>query len=89
MTKTELMRCLKRATTNIYQQIFFGHCYSCNNFGHKAMKSIAYGKVHNYKKDASSNKLKERNHNRFGPFQRYDIDCHKCNSFGHMARELN
>ena len=23
--------------TNRYQQIFFGHCYSCNNFGHKAL----------------------------------------------------
>ena len=39
------------------------------------------------KKDMSSNKPKGRNHNRFGPLQRYDIECYKCNKFGHMARE--
>ena len=26
-----------------YQQIFLGHCYSCNNFGHKSLKCRAYG----------------------------------------------
>ena len=72
--------------TNRYQQIFLGHCYSCNNFCHKALKCRAYGKVHEYKKDAPS-KLKERNHNHFGSVQRYDIECYKCNNFGHMARE--
>ena len=86
MTKTELMRFLKRETTNIYQQIFFGHCYSCNNFGHKALKCRAYGKVHEYKKDAPS-KPKEINHNHFGSLQIYDIECYKCNNFGHMDRE--
>ena len=76
-----------RPMTNRYQHIFLGHCYSCNNFGHKALKCRAYGKVYEYKKDTSSNKPKGRNHNWFGTLQRYEIECYKCNNFGHMARE--
>ena len=72
--------------TNRYQQIFLGHSYSCNNFGHKALKCKAYGKAYEYKKDTSS-KPKGRNHNRFGPLQRYDLECYKCNNFWHMSRE--
>ena len=77
----------KRPMTNRYQQTFLGHCYSCNNFGLKALKCRAYGKIHDYKKDAYSNKPKYINHNHFGPFQRYDIECYKCTNFGHMDRE--
>ena len=57
----------RRSLTSRYQQIFFGHCYSCNNFGHKAVNCKAYGKVHFYKKNAPSNNPKERNHNSFAP----------------------
>ena len=28
----------KRQVINRNQKIFLGHCYSCNNFGHKALK---------------------------------------------------
>ena len=72
--------------TNKYQHIFFGHCYSSNNFGHKSLKCISYGKGYEYNKDTSI-KPKGRNHNHFGPLKRYDIKCYKCNNFGHMARE--
>ena len=34
---------------NRYQEIFLGHCYSCNNFGHKAINCRSYGKFHEYK----------------------------------------
>ena len=71
---------------NIYHHIFLGHCYSCNNFGHKSLKCRAYGKGYEYKKDMPS-KPKGRNHSRFGTLQRYDIKCYKRNNFGHMARE--
>ena len=73
--------------TNRYQQIFFNQYYSCNNFGHKALKCRAYEKVYEYKKDTFSNKPKGRNNNQFVPLQRYDIECYKCNNFGHMSRE--
>ena len=52
----------KRQVININQKIFLVHCYSRNNFGHKALKYKAYEKVHEYKKDVIK-KLKVRNHN--------------------------
>ena len=68
---------------NRYQQIFLGHCYSCNNFGHKALNCRSYGKLHEYKKKSSSNKPKG-NHNLFTLLQKYDIECYKCNNHGHI-----
>ena len=50
------------------------------------MKCRAYGKVHEYKKDAPSN-TKERNHNHFGSLQGYGIESYECNNFAHMDRE--
>ena len=70
-----------------YQHIFFCYFYYCNNFGHKALNCKAYGKFCDYKKNASSNKPKVRNHNFFAPLQRYDIECYKCNNPGHIARD--
>ena len=77
----------RRQLTSRYQQLFFWHCYSYNNFGHKALNCKAYGKFRDYKKNASSNKPKVRNHNFFAPLQRYDIECYKCNNHGHIARD--
>jgi hypothetical protein len=37
---------IKRIPPNRYQHIFLGYCYSCNNFGHKAVQCKAY---RNYK----------------------------------------
>lgn len=28
-----------------YQNFFYGHCYSCNNFGHKAVDCQAYARI--------------------------------------------
>ena len=41
----------RRPMSSRYQQIFLGHCYSCNNFGHRALDCKAYGKVQDYKKN--------------------------------------
>ena len=42
---------------NRNMQIFLGHCYSCNKFGHKALNCRANEKVPEYEKK-SSNKPK-------------------------------
>ena len=63
----------KKPMTNKYQQIFLGHCYSCNKFGHKALNCRAYEKFHEYSLNSPSDKPKGRNHNRFTPLQRYDL----------------
>ena len=73
--------------TNIYQGIFFGHCYSSNNFGHKAINCRAYEKFREYKKNSPSDKPKGRNHSCFTLLQSYDLECYKCNNHGHMARD--
>ena len=52
----------KSQVINRNQKIFLGHCYFCNNFGHKSLKCKAYQKLHEYKKDAIK-KMKVRNHN--------------------------
>ena len=77
----------KKPMTNRYQHIFLGHCYSCNNVGHKAINCRAYGKFHEYKKNSPSDKPKGRNYYRFTLLQKYDLECYKCNNHGHMARD--
>ena len=48
----------RRPIKSRYQQIFFSHFYSCNNFGHKSLNCRAYGKFCDYKKNVSSKKPK-------------------------------
>ena len=38
----------KRSSTTWYQTIFFGLCYACNNFGHKAVNCRANNMNNNY-----------------------------------------
>ena len=71
---------------NRYLQIFLGYCYSCNNFGHKALNCRTKRKESEYKKMPSSIKTKG-NKNIFLLLQQYDIECYKCNNHGHMARD--
>ena len=77
----------KRPMTNRYQHIFLGHCYACNNFGHKSLICRSYEKFREYMKYSPSDKPKGRNHNRFTLLQRYDLECYKCNNHGHMERD--
>ena len=71
---------------NRYLQIFLGHCYACNNFGHKALNCRTERKVSEYKKK-SSNNISKGNKNLFTLLQKYDIECYKCNNHGHMERD--
>jgi hypothetical protein len=80
----------RRTPPNRYQHIFLGYCYSCNNFGHKAVHCKSYRKynpknVQRYKKN--KNNAEKRNYNSFSPLQDYNVECHKCNNYGHKASE--
>ena len=55
----------RRPMPRSYQQIFLGHCYYCNDFGHKALNCKENGKLLSYKKNAPSNNPIERNLNYF------------------------
>jgi hypothetical protein len=89
----------RRPPTPRYQNIFLGLCYSCNNFGHKAINCRAYAKGRNTWNKSSYENPKNHyegnyprkpheafdiNYNNFGALG-YEIECYKCNNFGHIA----
>jgi hypothetical protein len=70
--------------------LFIGYCYSCNNFGHKAVHCKVYGQynhrnVQRYKNNKYN--TEKRNYNSFSPLQNFNIECQKCNNYGHKASE--
>jgi len=70
----------KKVYQNRYPRIFFGYCFACSNFGHKAMNCRAYRrknlKVKNYnlKDKQEVNRVKRRNYNSFSPLQEGDLE---------------
>jgi hypothetical protein len=70
--------------------LFIGYCYSCNNFGHKAVHCKAYGQYNNINVQRYKNNrynTEKRNYNSFSPLQNFNIECQKCNNYGHKTRE--
>ena len=83
----------RRSSTPRYQTIFFGLCYACNNFGHKAVNCRANNRNNNnfesYTQRGYSRRPSEtqrRNYNRFESL-RNEVECYKCNYFRHVAKE--
>jgi hypothetical protein len=83
----------RRSSTPRYQTIFFGLCYTCNNFGHKVVNCRAKNKNNNkfesytqrdYSRRSSDTQI--RSYNRFESFST-EVECYKCNNFGHMAKD--
>jgi hypothetical protein len=82
----------RRSLTPRYQNLFLGHCYTCKNFGHKAINcrinernkyarnmngvNIRYGNNHGFV---------NRSYNSFYPLMDKNIVCYKCNYLGHKA----
>jgi hypothetical protein len=90
----------RRPPTPKYQNIFLGLCYSCNDFGHKAINCRACKKGRNTWNRSSHENPKNRyednypikpceafdiNYNSFDALG-YEIECYNCNNFGHIAR---
>jgi hypothetical protein len=83
-------RIIRRNPSNINQYIFLGYCYSCNNYGHKAVHCKSYRKynprnVQRY--ENNKNNAERRNYNSFSPLQDFNIECQNCNNYGHKASE--
>jgi hypothetical protein len=81
-----------RSSTTRYQTIFFGVCYACNNFGHKAVNCRANNKNNNYLESHTQrgysrrpSETQRRSYNRFESLS-IEVECYKCNNFGHMAK---
>jgi hypothetical protein len=79
---------IRRNPLNKY--LFIGYCYSCNNFGHKAIHCKAYGQYNNRNVQRYKNNrynTEKRNYNSFTPLQNFNIECKKCNNYGHKTKE--
>ena len=81
-----------RSSTTRYQTIFFGLCYACNNFGHKAVNCRANNRNNNYFESHTQrgysrrpSETQRRSYNRFESLST-EVECYKCNNFGHMAK---
>jgi hypothetical protein len=83
----------RRPFTTRYQNLFLGYCFSCNNFGHKAIDCKAYGRndcmrnrsrmFHKNYKDYHMNRKTRGFHGfvdrNYNPFSplHYNIECYK------------
>ena len=81
-----------RSSTTRYQTIFFGLCYACNNFGHKAINCRDNNKNNNYFESHTQvgysrrpSETQRRSYNRFESLST-EVECYKCNNFGHIAK---
>jgi hypothetical protein len=84
----------RRTPPKRYQHLFLGYCFSCNNFGHKALHCRAYGQYNHknvqrygYKNNKNNNNQENKNYNSFSPLQNYNVECHKCNNYGHKSSD--
>jgi hypothetical protein len=71
--------------STMYQNSFYGYCYSCNGFGHKEIEcrtSIIRDYMNNNYQETQG--FSRRNFNSFSPLMNYIIICYNCNNFGHI-----
>jgi hypothetical protein len=83
----------RRTPPKRYQYLFLGYCFSCNNFGHKALHCRAYGK-YNHKnvqrygyKNKNNNNQENKKYNSLSPLKNQNVECHKCNNHGHKSSD--
>jgi hypothetical protein len=77
-----------------YQNFFLGHCYTCGNFGHKAI-NYRINERNNYESYMNGENSRyenvhrpfNRNYNPFDPLMDQNIVSYKCNNLGHKARD--
>jgi hypothetical protein len=77
-----------------YQNFFLGHCYTCKNFGHKAM-NCRINERNKYTRNmngvnrryGNNRGFVNRNYHSFYPLMDKNIVCYKCNYLGHKARD--
>jgi hypothetical protein len=84
----------RRSLTPRYQNFFFGHCYTCKLFGHKAIncrinERNKYARnMNGVKKRYGNNRgFVNRSYNSFYSLMDKNIVCYKCNYLGHKARD--
>jgi hypothetical protein len=84
----------RRSLTPRYQNFFLGHCYTCKNFGHKAIncrinERNKYARNMNgvNRRYGNNRGFFNRSYNSFYPLMDKNIVCYKFNYLGHKARD--
>jgi hypothetical protein len=84
----------RRSLMPRYQNFFLGHCYTCGNFGHKAINSRInernnYASYMNGENSRYKNVCRpfNRNYNPFDPLMDQNIVCYRCNNLGHKVQD--
>jgi hypothetical protein len=62
----------RRSFTPRYENLFYGHCFCCTNFGHKVAD------CRDYKINVQADRAYVVAHN---------IECYKCHNYGHIASD--
>jgi hypothetical protein len=83
----------RRSLIPMYQNFYLGHCYTCGNFGHKAI-NCRINEMNNYASYLNGENSRygnvcrpvNRNYNPFEPLMDENIVCYKCNNLGHKAQ---
>ena len=70
------------------RNFFNGQCFSCHNFGHKAVQCVAYKTIMTREahKQRSMPAIMKRTYNNFSTLDS-EIECSICNNFGHEDSE--
>ena len=63
----------RRYFSPMYQSFFYGYCFTCNNFGHRAIDYKACGR-----------KVQARNG---GVHMNYNAECYNYHNYEHMERD--
>jgi hypothetical protein len=86
-------RKFKRETPSIwtpkrrYKNVFHGHCYSCNEYGHKYLECIYYARKYN---ERFHNTLMCWRCNQLGHIVAHchTMRCYSCSVFGHKYQDF-
>jgi hypothetical protein len=62
----------RRSFTPRYENLFYGHCFYCTNFGHKVVD------CRDYKRNVQADRAYVVTRN---------IECYKCHNYGHIASD--
>jgi hypothetical protein len=69
-----------------YENVFHGHCYSCNEYGHKALECIFYARRDN---ERFHNTIRCWRCNQVGHIASHChiMRCYNCSGFGHKSQD--
>jgi hypothetical protein len=81
------------SSTPMYQIIFLGLCYACNNFGHKTVNCKANSRnINNFESHTQNGYPRRLSETQIRNYKKFEslitkVEFYKCNNFGHMEKD--